>query len=80
MICGCCLQGKPGDVVNIFEEMEMGYEPYIDTHNTIIEGLCMGGKVKEAEAFLVGMKVKFSENFSVMVSGYCEADPTEKAL
>lgn len=49
MICGCCLQGKPSDVVNIFEEMkEIGYKPDIGTHNMITEGLCMGGKMKEA--------------------------------
>lgn len=58
----------------------MGYKLDIDTHNMIIERLCMGGKVKEAEAFLVGLKEKCSENFSAMVNGYCQADLTEKAF
>lgn len=59
---------------------EIKYEPDVDTHNMIIEGLCMEGKMKKAEAFSVSMKEKCLEDYTVMVNGYREVDFTENAF
>lgn len=59
---------------------EIRYEPDVDTHNMIIEGLCMEGKMKEAEASSVSMKEKRLEDYSAMVNGYREADFTENVF
>lgn len=56
---------------------EIRYEPDVDTHNMIIEGLCLEGKMKEAESFSVSMKEKCLEDYSAMVNGYREANFTE---
>lgn len=50
-------------------------------YNTIIEGLCIGGKVEDAEAFFFdNLEEKCLGNYSAMVSGYCEANHTDKAF
>ncbi|KAK9153151.1 LOW QUALITY PROTEIN: hypothetical protein Sjap_000631 [Stephania japonica] len=50
-----------------------------NTHRIIIEGLCKGGKVKEAEAFLSDLDEKFIDSLSALVNGYCESDYIGKA-
>lgn len=54
--------------------------PNTVTDNTIIEGLCIGGKVEDAEAFFDNLEEKCLGNYSAMVSGYCEANHTDKAF
>ncbi|GJZ89724.1 pentatricopeptide repeat-containing protein [Tanacetum coccineum] len=85
LINGYCLLGEPWSAFNIFEEMkENGLEPDVITFDVlvsglVIEGLCKGGKVKEAELFYSTFEYKSLDLYAAMVNGYCEANNTSKA-
>lgn len=50
------------------------------TYNAIIEGLCAGGKVMEAESFFRSFKDKGLDNYAAaMIIGYCDAKMTRDA-
>ncbi|KAK1568836.1 hypothetical protein Q3G72_029479 [Acer saccharum] len=66
------------DLLNDMKKQGLG--PYFARDNMIIEGLCLGGKVKEAEAFFHSLQEKCLENYSAMFNGYCHADYSEKAF
>ena len=50
------------------------------TQNKIIEGLCVGGKARDAEMFLSSLEEKRPDNYSAMIEGYCEGRHTLKAF
>nr|GMD33928.1 pentatricopeptide repeat-containing protein At2g26790, mitochondrial-like [Ipomoea batatas] len=53
--------------------------PTTVTYNVIIEGLCMGHNVEEAEKFLDNLNSKSEENYAAMINGYCQSGNTSKA-
>ncbi|KAD0364778.1 hypothetical protein E3N88_44377 [Mikania micrantha] len=57
-----------------------GLEPTILTHSLVIEGLCKGAKVNEAELFFNGLEHKNLDHYAAMMNGYCEANDTTKAF
>ncbi|KAM1004154.1 hypothetical protein ACFX2C_004381 [Malus domestica] len=68
------------NALDLLDYMEAhGFKPDSVTHNMIIENLCIGGKVKEAEGFLNSLEYKNVDTYSAMVSGYCEANHTKEA-
>ncbi|RZB93532.1 Pentatricopeptide repeat-containing protein, mitochondrial [Glycine soja] len=75
--------GKVEDAVEMVEKMKMklldflesqGVKPNSTTHKMIIECLCSGGKVLEAEAYFNSLEDTNIEIYSAMVNGFCEAD------
>ncbi|KAK9748929.1 hypothetical protein RND81_02G091000 [Saponaria officinalis] len=85
LINGYCLNGKVLDACTTFKEMKSkGFEPHIITYNILAGGLARNGlakeAVKEAELFLRSLDVKHPDNYSSMISGYCEARHTIEAF
>jgi pentatricopeptide repeat protein len=56
-----------------------GFKPDSVTHSMVIENLCIGGKVKEAESFLNNLEDTSEETYTALIRGYCEANLTRKA-
>uniref|UniRef100_A0A2P2IYJ0 Pentatricopeptide repeat-containing protein At2g26790 n=1 Tax=Rhizophora mucronata TaxID=61149 RepID=A0A2P2IYJ0_RHIMU len=78
---GFSRNGHTHMVLNLLHYMEaQGLKPNTVTHNMIIEGFCIGGKVEDAEIFLDNLEDKCLENYSALVSGYCEANQTDEAF
>ncbi|KAK7840518.1 putative pentatricopeptide repeat-containing protein [Quercus suber] len=74
------LEMASSEALDLLEYMEaQGLKPKSVTHNMIIEGLCKGGKVKEAEEFLWTLEDKSVDNYSALVNGYCEANCTSES-
>lgn len=40
--------------------------------NKIIEGFCVGGKVREVEMYLNSLEEKCFDNYFAMIKGFCE--------
>ncbi|KAL3596650.1 hypothetical protein D5086_008287 [Populus alba] len=66
LIRGYCKAGDLSKALALHNDMES-------------KGLCIGGKVTEAEAFFCNMEDKSIDNYGAMITGYCEAKHTEKA-
>ncbi|KAM7250845.1 hypothetical protein ACFE04_022728 [Oxalis oulophora] len=76
---GYSISGQTSDLHHILDCMEKrGLEPD-EVHNTIIEGLCVGGRVKEAEKFLDDLKKKSLDNYAALINGYCEKNHLKDA-
>lgn len=77
---GLSRKGLSHEVLDLLDYMRVqGLEPTTVTHNMIIEGLCIGGKVREAEMFVGSLEDKGLDNYSAMVYGYCEVKETRSA-
>ncbi|KAL2557874.1 Pentatricopeptide repeat-containing protein [Forsythia ovata] len=80
LVGGFSRSGLAEDAFLLLDDMRgLGLIPGTATHNLIIEGLCLGRKVKEAEMYLYRLEDKSIENYSAMVNGYCESDNATKA-
>ncbi|KAK9748844.1 hypothetical protein RND81_02G084900 [Saponaria officinalis] len=78
---GLARNGFAKEALSLLDFMKsQGLVPGVVTNNHIIEGLCVGMKVKEAELFMSSLDVKHPDNYSSMISGYCEARHTIEAF
>ncbi|KAM7258632.1 hypothetical protein ACFE04_014373 [Oxalis oulophora] len=76
---GYSISGQTSEVHRILKCMkERGLKPD-EVHNTIIEGLCVGGRVNDAEQFLVELEEKSLDNYAALINGYCEKNRFEDA-
>ena len=67
--------GHAREAVKLLDFLEsQGVKPNSTTHKMIIECLCSGGKVLEAEAYFNSLEDTNIEIYSAMVNGFCEAD------
>ncbi|KAJ6766856.1 TETRATRICOPEPTIDE-LIKE HELICAL DOMAIN-CONTAINING PROTEIN-RELATED [Salix purpurea] len=73
-------RGLANEALKLYDYMKsQDLKPTAITHNVMIEGLCIGGKVTEAEEFFCNIEDKSLNNYGAMITGYCEAKHTEKA-
>ncbi|XP_057521845.1 pentatricopeptide repeat-containing protein At3g04760, chloroplastic isoform X4 [Amaranthus tricolor] len=78
---GLARNGYEEEILHCLDYVKgQGLTPDTVMHNKIIEGLCIGGKVKEAEKFLYSLDNKCPDNYSAMIDGYCEAKLAREAF
>uniref|UniRef100_A0A2P2LM95 Pentatricopeptide repeat-containing protein n=1 Tax=Rhizophora mucronata TaxID=61149 RepID=A0A2P2LM95_RHIMU len=81
IVAGLCRKGLVSKAVDVLDYMEKHeLKPNNITQNVMIKNLCIGGKMKEAEAIFNSIEDKSLDNYAAMITGYCKANHTVDAF